>query len=381
MAASGACFLRNKVLSIIVVSLGCLAAFGLGCAWYFSNPTPPEDTMRRAGNHSNGVFVNAEPTTVMKPGTYWSTFYQFLFRGGDERVPDKALPVVSAKDAFGGPASETPRFVWLGHSSVLLESGGKRVLIDPVFSDRASFFSWAGPKRFQPAPLRAQDLPVLDAVLISHDHYDHLDKATVIELAAKTAAFHVPLGVGAILKNWGIAGTTIIEYAWWDEHDVNGMTIAAVPGRHFSGRGLFDRNKTLWCSWVIVTGQGRAYHSGDTGMTEQFKEIGAKYGPFDLAFIKIAAYNENWPDIHVTPEQAIEAAKLLQGRTVVPIHWGVFDLGLHSWYEPIERLVTASAREKVRVITPKMGEFVDPERYESAFWWRASIAGAIAAGK
>lgn len=354
----------------ISISLILFAAIGLGCGRHFTHPMRTGDSMQRAKNYRNGVFVNSEPTTVMRPGTNWDTIYQYLFRGSNERVPKLPLPVISAKDSFPGPASEAARFVWLGHSSVLLELGGKRVLIDPVFSERASFLSWMGPKRFQPAPLQAQDFPALDAVLISHDHYDHLDKTAVKELAPKTASFHVPLGLGEILKGWGIPGTKIIEYAWWDEHSVNGMTVVAVPGRHFSGRGLFDRNKTLWCSWVVVSEKGRIYHTGDTGMTAQFKEIGDRFGPFDLAFMKIAAYNENWPDIHVTPEQAVEAAKMLKGKMVVPIHWGTFDLSLHSWHEPIERLVTAAAQEQVRIITPKMGEFVDAENYENVFWWR-----------
>ncbi|HYA86853.1 MAG TPA: MBL fold metallo-hydrolase, partial [Nitrospirota bacterium] len=308
--------------------------------------------------------------TVLKPGTHWSTIYRYLFRGNNERVPKQPLPVVSAKNSFQGPASDAARFVWLGHSSVLLELGGKRILFDPMFSERASFFSWMGPKRFQPAPLQAQDLPTLDAVLISHDHYDHLDKATVLGIAGKSASFHVPLGVSVILTSWGIPTKKIVEYAWWDEHDIGNITVAAVPARHFSGRGLFDRNKTLWCSWVVVSESGRIYHSGDTGMTDQFHEIRVKFGTLNVAFIKIAAYSENWPDIHLTPEQAIEAVNMLGGKTLVPIHWGTFDLGLHSWYEPIERLLKAAEHQNTRIITPKMGEFVDPEKYENAPWWR-----------
>ncbi len=193
---------------------------------------------------------------------------------------------------------------------------------------------------------------------------------SVLDLVEKTSTFHVPLGVGAILERWGIPKSKIREYAWWDEHVADGLSIAAVPARHFSGRGLFDRNKTLWCSWVVMSGNLRAYHSGDTGMTSQFGEIGTKFGPFDLAFIKIAAYHENWPDIHLNPEQAIDAFGRLRGRIMVPIHWGTFNLSTHSWYEPIERLVKAADRNKAKIITPVMGEIVDPAVYENHYWWR-----------
>ena len=366
----------KRLLKITIVSLVLLTAFGLGCGWYVSNSVYSEDSMNKPSNFTNGRFTNAEPTTVMKPGSNWDSIYQFLFKGHKDRTPSKPLPFVSMDGLSPQPASDGLRFVWLGHSSVLVELDRKRILIDPVFSDRASLFSWAGPKRFQPAPIKAKDLPKLDAVLISHDHYDHLDKPTIVELMEKTTSFHVPLGVATLLESWGVPKSKIHEYAWWDEHEVDGITIVATPARHFSGRGLFDRNRTLWCSWVISRNGRKVFHSGDTGMTAQFKEIGKKYGPFDLAFIKMAAYNENWPDIHLNPEQAVEAHRDLGGKTLVPIHWATFDLSLHSWYEPIERLIKAAEQDHARVITPSMGETVDPEHYENKYWWKELVSAS-----
>jgi L-ascorbate metabolism protein UlaG (beta-lactamase superfamily) len=363
----------KRLASIIAASLVLITALCLGCDWYLSNSVHSEDGMKQPANFINGKFINAEPTTIMKPGSTWDSIYQFLFKGHQDRMPKTPMPVVTMDGFAWQPASDGLRFVWLGHSSVLVELDRRRILIDPVFSERASFFSWAGPKRFQPAPIPAKDLPGLDAVLISHDHYDHLDKTTIRVIRDKTASFHVPLGIAALLESWGVPRSKIHEYAWWDEQEIDGMTIVATPARHFSGRGLFDRNRTLWCSWVLSRNGKKVFHSGDTGMTAQFKEIGKKYGPFDIDFIKIAAYNENWPDIHLNPEQTVEAHRDLGGKTLVPIHWATFDLSLHSWYEPIERLVTAAEQRSMRVITPKMGEFVDPERYENGYWWKEMV--------
>lgn len=326
---------------------------------------------------SDRKFHNAEPTSVFKPGDFWSSGYRFIFKRHKERAPKHGLPVTSMDGYILKPAFPDLRFAWLGHAGVFLEMGGKRLIIDPVFSERASFFQWAGPRRFQPSPVQAGDLPAMDAVLISHDHYDHLDKATIQALAGKTAGYHVPLGVASILEGWGIPQTKIHEYAWWDEQAVDGITITAVPARHFSGRGLFNRFGTLWCGWSISDSRYRIYHSGDTGMTAAFREIGVMKGPFDLAFIKIAAYDQSWPDIHLDPEQAVAAFLDLRGQALVPIHWGVFDLGLHSWYEPIERLVKAAEKARASILTPVMGELVVPDQHENSCWWRPFMPGRL----
>ncbi len=365
--------MKRPAAYAVMIFPALLTALAPGCGRDYSNSFSGKDGTMKAENYSMGRFTNAEPTNVMKPGTALDTFFQYVFGGNRERTPAQPLPVVPMTGFSQECPSTGVRFAWLGHSSVFLEVNGRRMLFDPVFSERASFLSWLGPKRFQPAPLQVSDLPQLDAVLVSHNHYDHLDKATIISLAGKARSFHVPLGLSPVLESWGIPKSKIHEYAWWDELEINGITIAATPARHFSGRGLFDRNKTLWCSWVVSRGGRTVFFSGDTGATTRFRQIGEKYGPFDVTFVKMAAYNENWPDIHLNPEQAVEAHRDLRGKAMVPIHWGTFDLALHSWHEPIERLVKAAARENVRTIMPKMGEFIDPDHYVNGYWWRALV--------
>lgn len=357
----------NMPTTVGLIFFAAMSVLGSACA---SNPSPCEAGMINNQQYAHGKYLNDEPTYIVKPGRYWPTAYKYLTGGSNERVPSQPLPVVALSGASLEPASQALRFVWLGHSSVLIELSGKRILIDPVFSQRASFSAWFGPQRFQDAPITARGLPALDAVLISHDHYDHLDQAVIMELAPKTQSFHVPLGIGTILEKWGVPRSKIHEYAWWDTYDFNGLTIVATPARHFSGRGLFDRYATLWCSWVIKDAGHTVFHSGDTGMSSHLRRIGETYGPFDLTFIKIGAYDENWPDIHLNPEEAVQLHQMLGGKTLVPIHWGVFDLALHSWYEPIERLVQAAERSHVPVITPRMGEIVIPGAYTNSPWWR-----------
>lgn len=258
---------------------------------------------------------------------------------------------------------------WLGHSSLLINIDGSIVLTDPVFERKVSP---VGPIRFhRQLPLKVEELPFVDVVIISHDHYDHLNKYSVRQLEKKTALFVVPLGVGQRLEKWGIKRSKIVELNWWDSYRVkNDLAITATPAQHFSGRGLFDKNRTLWASWAISTDHHRVFFSGDSGYFPGFKEIGEKYGPFDVAFMECGAYNQHWSNIHMFPEQTVQAFQDIKGKVLHPIHWATFNLALHAWYEPIERVTAAATRHNITIATPVIGQVVDYNQpISSKSWW------------
>ena len=225
---------------------------------------------------------------------------------------------------------------WLGHSTLVVETGGKRLIVDPIFGSASPFSLMT---RLQPAPIAFEELPEIHGVLISHDHYDHLEMESAKKFAAKGVPFFVPLGVGSHLRSWGVPENLINEMDWWEEKELDGVTIACTPSRHFSGRGLSDGNSTLWSSWSIIGEEKRFYYSGDTSYSPHFKEIGEKYGPFDIAAIENGAYNENWSDVHLFPEQSVQASLDVKAKAMIPVHWGMYDLALHEWFEPINRAV------------------------------------------
>lgn len=258
---------------------------------------------------------------------------------------------------------------WLGHASVLVEIDGSRILADPMFSRRASPSDAIGPRRLHPVPVSPADLPPLDAVLISHDHYDHLDRATIADLlTGSDAPFLVPLGVGAHLRTWGVPPARIIELDWGAGCDIGGLRVTCTPARHFSGR-LFRRNGTLWASWAIAGPTHRVFFGGDTGYTAAFAEIGGQHGPFDLTVLPIGAYADAWPDIHMNPEEAVRAHRDLGGAVLLPIHWATFDLSLHAWAEPIERLLRAAGTEAIAAPRPG-GRFLVAKPPAVDHWWR-----------
>jgi L-ascorbate metabolism protein UlaG (beta-lactamase superfamily) len=297
------------------------------------------------------------------------------YSGGQKRVPDKPPPIVAlSRESLSTPSESGLRITWMGHSTVLIEIDGYVVLFDPVFSNRASPFPFFGPKRFHPTPISIVDLPELDAVVISHDHFDHLDYKSIIQLIPKTKAFYVPLGAGAHLEYWEVPPDKIHSLDWWEERKTDsGLCLIACPARHFSGRMMGFGDRTLWASWALIGPSHRVFFSGDTGMMSLFNKIGEQFGPFDATLIKIGAYGRTWHDIHVDPEEALEIHRMVRGKLFIPVHWGTFNLSYHGWIEPVERLLIASKNMGIKVAIPKPGQFVEPEKPPQLERWWPSI--------
>ncbi|MFE7529184.1 MBL fold metallo-hydrolase [Kitasatospora sp. NPDC057542] len=334
-----------------------------------------EERVRNSPQYRDGVFHNA-PSALARaadaPGFDGATARRMLFeRAG--RVPAHPVPTVRPATP-PGPAAEGVEVTWYGHASALVEIEGFRVLLDPVWSDRCSPAAHVGPKRLHPVPVELEELPQVDAVLISHDHYDHLDMVTVKRLVrSQSAPFAVPLGIGAHLRRWGVPEHRIIELDWDETCTLGDLVLTLTAAHHFSGRGL-TRNTTLWGSWVIAGPSRKVFYTGDSGYFEGYARIGEQHGPFDAALVQIGAYDAAWADIHMTPEDAVLAHKDLTAGLLVPVHWCTFNLGLHPWAEPIERLVTAAKRQAVPLAVPRPGERVDVDNPPELDGWWETVA-------
>ncbi|MGW1200120.1 MBL fold metallo-hydrolase [Streptomyces sp. NPDC002536] len=336
--------------------------------------------IRRSPHFADGVFVN--PAGAARPSSRSMLAFLPTYFRKEERVrraPAHAVPVHPTTVAdLAAPAASGLRLTWMGHSSVLAEIDGGRVLFDPVWSERCSPFALAGPRRLHPVPVPLAETGPLDAVVISHDHYDHLDMPTVRALARTGAAFVVPLGVGAHLEHWGIPADRITELDWHESTRIGELTFTATPARHFCGRALRNTQHTLWASWVVAGPEHRIFHSGDTGYFSGFADIGAEFGPFDATMVQIGAYSEFWPDIHMTPEEGVRAHGDLQrgaaeAGVMLPIHWGTFNLAPHPWEEPAEGTVAAARRSGARVAVPRPGQPFEPvDGLPLEPWWRAA---------
>jgi len=340
------------------------------------------ERMKASPMWSGDSFRNVHPIqpglrdlTAPKP-----TLSEFLC-GGTRRVPSAALPSFDPTSSWSKAPGTGLRATWLGHSTVLIEIDGLRVLIDPVWGPRASPSRLAGPKRFQPVPVALRSMPHIDVVVISHDHYDHLDYPTIRELMHMDVPIVTSLGVGAHLEYWGIAPQRITELEWWQSHTIRGdktksgsnteLTITAAPSQHFSGRGLKDRNATLWSSMVIRTPKHSVFFSGDTGLTSEYATIRERLGKFDLVMLEVGAFHPSWGDIHLGPEHALEALALLGGGPFLPVHWGTFSLALHEWDAPVETLLALAPAQGAQLVMPRLGEPVEPSRADKVVpWWR-----------
>jgi L-ascorbate metabolism protein UlaG (beta-lactamase superfamily) len=320
----------------------------------------------------DGAFRNSVPRTpMMKGGSGLATVGDYLF-GGQRRTPPAPLPSDDPRALWQRSPDSGLRATWLGHSTVLVEIDGVRVLTDPVWGERASPSRFAGPKRFQPVPVAVAALPPLDAVILSHDHYDHLDYPTICALAERDVPFYTSLGVGAHLEGWGIAPERIVELDWWETATLPRaeLAITAAPSRHFSGRGL-KRNSTLWSSFAVRGPRHSFFFSGDTGLTPEYADIATRLGPFDLVMLEVGAFHPSWGEIHLGPDNALEAHALLGGGSFLPVHWGTFNLAIHAWDEPAETLIERAPARGVQLVMPRLGAPVEPSRVERVDpWWR-----------
>jgi L-ascorbate metabolism protein UlaG (beta-lactamase superfamily) len=336
-----------------------------------AQPSDIRGVAERSPNFHNGVFVNLEPPSMSIDAEQGRSLLWEIVTGLEDAKPSAEIPLDTPEPgALDAPAGQIA-VSWFGHSTALLEIDGYRVLTDPVWSDRCSPSDVIGPSRMHPPPVPLEALPALDAIVVSHDHYDHLDIDTIMALArSQWAPFVVPLGVGAHLRDWGIPDDRVIELDWNERTQVGELTLICTPARHFSGRFL-TRFNTLWASWAIIGPSHRAYFGGDTGYTKSFADIGAEHGPFDVTLLPVGAYNKVARDVHMNPEDAVQAHLDVNGGLLVPIHWCTFRLAPHPWAEPIERLLAAAEAADVSVAVPKPGGRVDPTAtMEFEPWWR-----------
>ena len=328
------------------------------------------ERMRRSPEFIDGRFQNTPPQ--QSDGAFWETIR--LYRQGQIREPQSQIPVIALPpEALRAPPSPGLRAIWFGHSSVLVEIEGVRLMTDPVLSDVASPMP-IGPKRMHPPPIPLADLSGIDAVLISHDHYDHLDMKTIQHLASQGTQFYVGLGIGAHLERWQVAPAQIHEMDWWESLQLKNVQINCTPARHYSGRKRQD-NSTLWTSWLVKGAQRAFYFSGDTGYADHFRAIHARYGDTDLNLIKIGAYGTppGWLDIHMDPESSVRANQDLGGGVLLPVHWATFNLSYHAWDEPILRAVHAATEQHVQLVTPRVGEVVEiGQPFTNVEWYEAA---------
>jgi L-ascorbate metabolism protein UlaG (beta-lactamase superfamily) len=357
-----------SILYIVIILVAAIALFLLFSPEFGRKPFAARlARIKQSPQYKQGSHFDNDPVADPAMGILdvLSVFWERNFTAKNLR-PNQALP--SKKVIFN--KSSGAFLTWFGHSTFLYELDGKKILFDPMLGKYAAPVPYIIKRFDYDLPASAEELPALDVVIISHDHYDHLDYGTIKILKNKTKRFIMPLGVGSHLERWGVPKENIIELDWWDETALDNITIAATPSQHFSGRSLTDRKKTLWASWVIKNKTATIFFGGDSGYFDGFKKIGQKYGPFDVTLLDSAQYNERWKPVHMVPEQSVQAHQDLQGKVFMPIHWSAFTLALHEWTEPIERAVAESMKRNIKIITPRIGQrFNVIADHPKNSWW------------
>ncbi len=365
-----ACFSLVLLSTLVVIIPSCSS---LGTA-----PSESEQRRFEMSDHfdkNKKVFLNRDAFKRMDKRKKFESggWIKFFFGNDNKAVPKDGLPVLTPDLSHFKAPSDKMKVIWFGHSTFMLNLKGRIFLIDPILTNHASPVPLVI-KRFQPPPLNLKELPEVDTVLISHDHYDHLDMNTIKSFLKKKTKFIVPLGVGSHLIGWGIESERITELDWWGSTEDRGFEFIATPAQHFSGRTLGSRNATLWAGWIIKCDDKKIFYSGDSGYDIHFKEIGEKYGPFDVAFLENGQYNKAWEEVHLLPEQGVKAYYDLRANIFFPVHWGAFKLSIHSWFEPIRNVYQSSLARNFPLVAPKIGEVVElDEYYKQAPWWEEFI--------
>ncbi|RCH54398.1 MBL fold metallo-hydrolase [Mucilaginibacter hurinus] len=321
-------------------------------------------------------YLNTIPTDAAGFDRLGPILKEYLLNKAENRPKKTIGPFKTDLAVYQMPPVSNLRITWVGHSSLLIEIDGKRILTDPVWSDRVSFSQSIGPKRFFKPPLALHQLPALDAIIQSHDHYDHLDEGTVKYFAHAGVPFYCSEGVGKHLRKWGIKASLITELNWGDAAVIGGeIKITATPARHFSGRSMFNRNETLWSSWVIEGPRHSVFFGADSGPSPDFKVIGEQFGPFDLTMLEVGAYGRYWPDIHMGPANAADAHIALKGKMMMPIHWGTFNLAPHAWFEPAEKLLNIADDKSIALFMPEPGKPTEADSPYNSLWWKKYLSG------
>lgn len=357
--------MRTKALCCSLLSLPLLA----GCM--LNSAHVPELPYVASQHYADGAFHNQGGSSSTTGAGNWRAGLRTLFRTKVDTVPRMAIPVQQlSAQILDNLDDHANHLIRLGHSSLLLKLQGKYWLVDPVFSQRASPVSFAGPRRYSEAPLRLEALPNIEGVVLSHDHYDHLDAPTIKFLSTRAQRYLVPLGVKARLVGMGVPSARITELDWWQSATIDGLVVTATPAQHFSGRSPWDTNRTLWASWVFESAGQRLFFSGDSGYFDGFRQIGERFGNFDAVCIENGAYDPAWPGIHMRPEETLQAFLDLRGKLLVPIHNGTFDLAFHPWSEPLKAIAELAERHDIALATPQLGEPITLGRARvNLHWW------------